>query len=244
MNSKTLALLGLVIATVGLVGCTGPAPKDSEVLQLEKKSAETTTQDEMNGVETTLSDIEVNLDGKPSDSTNKQTTGESPMMGETEKTLADFKKIEAKQVTIHTSKGDITFDIFTDKVPLTAQNFLNLATDGFYDGMVFHRVIENFMAQVGDPLSKDPSKKAMRGTGVPGYVIADEFVTELKHDTAGTVSMANKGTPTTGGSQFFITFEPTPWLDGQHTVFGKVTEGLDVLMTITQGDTISSVSMK
>lgn len=242
MNSKTLAVAGIVIATIGLAGCTGPSPKKSEMLQLEKNENETSTQDEMNGVETNLSDIQINLDGS-TNGTN-QNTGDTSMMGETEKTLADFTEIKAKQVTLHTSKGDITFDIYTDKVPLTAQNFLNLAKDGFYDGIVFHRVIENFMAQAGDPLSKDPSKQAMWGTGGPGYVIADEFVPELKHDSAGVVSMANKGMPTTGGSQFFITFEPTPWLDGKHTVFGKVTDGLDVLMNITQGDVITSVSMQ
>ncbi|MCB9800949.1 MAG: peptidylprolyl isomerase [Pseudomonadales bacterium] len=166
------------------------------------------------------------------------------MMAQTEKTLADFTPIDATSVTLHTSKGDITFDIYTDKVPLTAQNFLNLAQDGFYDGILFHRVIENFMAQAGDPLTKDPSKEALWGTGGPGYVIADEFLPELKHDSAGIVSMANKGTPKSGGSQFFITHEATPWLDGKHTVFGKVTEGLDVLMNITQGDVINSVSFK
>ena len=126
-------------------------------------------------------------------------------------------------------------------MPLTAQNFLNLAQSGFYNGIVFHRVIPDFMAQAGDPLSKDPSKEAQWGTGGPGYVIADEFVPELTHATAGTVSMANKGLPTTGGSQFFITFAPTTWLDGKHTVFGKVTQGLDILMTIEQGDVITSV---
>lgn len=213
------------------------------MLQLDS-NADAQQEDSMQGVETTLSDIEVNLDGTDTSRTNNQVAGDTAMMGEQEKTLQDFTKIEAESVTLHTTKGDITFEIYTDKVPLTAQNFLNLASDGFYDGIVFHRVIEDFMAQAGDPLSKDPSKQAQWGTGGPGYVIADEFVDDLKHDSAGVVSMANKGMPTTGGSQFFITFEPTPWLDGKHTIFGKVTDGLDVLMTIAQGDVINSVSIQ
>lgn len=236
-------VLGVIVTSIALAGCTGPSPKKSEMLQFGSEKNQEATQDEMNGVETNLSDIKISLDGTSQNGTN-QNTGETSMMGETEKTLADFTEIKAKQVTLHTTKGDITFDIYSDQVPLTAQNFLNLAQDGFYDGIVFHRVIEDFMAQAGDPLSKDPSKQAQWGTGGPGYVIADEFVPELKHDSAGVVSMANKGMPTTGGSQFFITFEPTPWLDGKHTVFGKVTEGLDVLGNITQGDVITSVSMK
>lgn len=241
LHSKTYLLLGIIVATVTLAACTGPSPKNSEMLQLNKGGNQATDTNEMNGLETRLTDIEINTNGTQNTNQNR---GGSPMMGETEKTLADFTHINAKQVTLHTTKGDITFDIYSDQVPLTAQNFLNLAKDGFYDGIVFHRVIENFMAQAGDPLSKDPSKQAQWGTGGPGYVIADEFVPTLKHDSAGVVSMANKGMPTTGGSQFFITFEPTPWLDGKHTVFGKVTSGLDVLMKITQGDVITSVSMK
>lgn len=243
MNRTLLIGTSLLLTTVFVAGCTGPNPKNSQMLQLDSTNTSQTEEDSMQGIETTLSDVEINLEDTQT-STNNQQTGETSMMGEQEKTLADFKTIEASSVTLHTSKGDITFDIYTDKVPLTAQNFLNLASEGFYDGIVFHRVIEDFMAQAGDPLSKDPSKQAMWGTGGPGYVIADEFVDDLKHDSAGVVSMANKGMPTTGGSQFFITFEPTPWLDGKHTVFGKVTEGLDVLATISQGDVINSVSME
>lgn len=159
------------------------------------------------------------------------------------KTIADFQPIAATEVTLHTSKGDITFTLFRDKAPLTTLNFLSLAKDGFYDGVVFHRVIADFMAQVGDPLSKDASKKAMWGTGGPGYSITDEFDDELSHSKAGIVSMANSG-PNTGGSQFFITYEATPWLDGKHAVFGEVITGMDVLENIEIGDTITSVSYK
>ena len=159
------------------------------------------------------------------------------------KTLADFEKITAKEATINTNKGAITFTLFEDKVPLTVTNFLTLAKSGFYNGIKFHRIIADFMAQVGDPLTKDDSQKALWGTGGPGYAIADEFDPTLKHDSEGTVSMANSG-PNTGGSQFFITFGPTPWLDGKHAVFGKVTSGMDVLRKLEIGDQILSVTYK
>ncbi len=160
------------------------------------------------------------------------------------KTLKDFEKIDAKEATISTTKGDITFTLYADKVPLTVTNFLTLAKQGFYDGIKFHRIIPDFMAQVGDPLTKDDSQKSMWGTGGPGYTIADEFDPSLKHDTEGTVSMANTGQPATGGSQIFITYEATPWLDGKHAVFGKVTSGMDVLRKLEVGDQIIKVTYK
>lgn len=169
-----------------------------------------------------------------------------PQKGKTDmpmKQLADFTPITGTEVTLKTSKGDIVFTLFRDKAPLTTLNFLTLAQSGFYDGMVFHRVIADFMAQVGDPKTKDPALQAEWGTGGPGYVIPDEFDPTLKHDAAGVVSMANAG-PNTGGSQFFITYAPTSWLDGKHAVFGKVTTGMDILKKITVGDTITSVSIK
>ncbi|MDQ3008264.1 MAG: peptidylprolyl isomerase [bacterium] len=157
------------------------------------------------------------------------------------KSLADFSPIEATQATIVTSKGEVIFELYRDEAPLTTANFLNLAKEGFYSNMVFHRVIPDFMAQVGDPLTKDPSKQAMWGTGGPGYSIADEFGQGLSHSSEGIVSMANSG-PNSGGSQFFITYAATPWLDGKHAIFGKVTKGMDVLKQIEVGDTITSVS--
>ena len=157
------------------------------------------------------------------------------------KSLEDFEKIEAAEVTLTTTQGEITFELYPNETPIATANFLNLVKDKFYDGVVFHRVIEDFMIQVGDPLSKDESKKAQWGTGDPGYKIPDEFSDNLKHDVPGVVSMANSG-PNTGGSQFFITHVATPWLDGKHTVFGKVTEGMDVVNKIRVGDKILSVS--
>jgi cyclophilin family peptidyl-prolyl cis-trans isomerase len=128
---------------------------------------------------------------------------------------------------IKTERGDIVVDLYADKAPLTVENFINLARSGFYDGTTFHRVIAGFMAQGGDPTGT--------GRGGPGYQFGDEFHPELRHDAPGILSMANAG-PGTNGSQFFITYGPTPHLDDRHSVFGRVTEGLDVLQSIRERD--------
>jgi cyclophilin family peptidyl-prolyl cis-trans isomerase len=125
--------------------------------------------------------------------------------------------------TMETNKGSFKIELFEDKAPETAGNFLKLAESGFYDGVVFHRVIEGFMIQGGDPDGT--------GRGGPGYTIKDEFHPDLRHDAKGVLSMANAG-PDTGGSQFFITLAATPWLDGKHAVFGRVVEGIDVVEAI------------
>ena len=130
-------------------------------------------------------------------------------------------------VKLVTSKGDITVELFEDKVPNTVANMIALAESGFYKGMKFHRIIPGFMAQGGCPFSKDGAV-GVPGTGDPGYRFADEIDRSLKHDKAGVLSMANAG-PNTNGSQFFLCFKATPWLDGKHAVFGQVTEGLEVL---------------
>lgn len=124
---------------------------------------------------------------------------------------------------IETNHGTIKAELFEDEAPMTAGNFIELAEKGFYDGVVFHRVIEDFMIQGGDPEGT--------GRGGPGYTIDDEFGAGLSHDSEGILSMANAG-PNTGGSQFFITLAPTPWLDGKHAVFGKVVDGLEVVREI------------
>ena len=129
--------------------------------------------------------------------------------------------------TFKTDKGDIVVKLFADKTPRTVNNFVFLATQGFYNNTIFHRVIANFMVQGGDPTGT--------GMGGPGYKFADEFDRTLRHDKPGILSMANAG-PGTNGSQFFITHVPTPWLDGKHSVFGTVTKGLDVLMSIPPRD--------
>jgi len=132
--------------------------------------------------------------------------------------------------TFETSEGTFTLELFEDTMPVTASNFIKLAKEGFYDGTRFHRVIPSFMVQGGDPLSKDVSKKQMWGTGGPGYNIQDEFTDSNKNDR-GTISMANSG-PNTGGSQFFLNVVNNNFLDSKHPVFGKVTEGMDVVDTI------------
>jgi len=133
-----------------------------------------------------------------------------------------------------TDRGPIRIELFADKAPLTVASFVNLAQRGFYDGLTFHRVIADFMVQGGCPQG--------RGTGGPGYKFEDETSNGVRHER-GVLSMANAG-PNTNGSQFFITHVPTPWLDGKHTVFGKVLEGLDVVDAIRQGDGIKSVKIE
>ena len=139
-----------------------------------------------------------------------------------------------KVATIETSKGVIRLELHEDRVPKTVANFEKLAGDGFYDGLLFHRVIPNFMIQTGCPEGT--------GTGGPGYQFEDEFDDSLCHDRAGILSMANAG-PNTNGSQFFITHGPTPHLDNLHSVFGVVLEGQDIVDAIEQGDTMEKVSV-
>lgn len=139
------------------------------------------------------------------------------------------------QITIETTRGEIQARLFEDKAPLTVANFVNLASRGFYDGILFHRVIPNFMIQTGDPQGN--------GTGGPGYRFSDEFHPTLKHSGPGVLSMANAG-PGTNGSQFFITHVETAWLDGKHSVFGKVDSGQDVVNAIQQGDKITSIKIQ
>ena len=145
-----------------------------------------------------------------------------PVKADTSLPPADPNKKNSLAV-FETSMGTFKVELFEDKAPRTAQNFISLVTKGFYNGLIFHRVIDGFMIQGGDPKGN--------GTGGPGYVIPDEFHKDLKHTGAGILSMANAG-PNTGGSQFFITLDATPWLDGKHAIFGKVVEGLDVVKAI------------
>jgi cyclophilin family peptidyl-prolyl cis-trans isomerase len=126
-----------------------------------------------------------------------------------------------------TERGEFDVELFAADAPLTVENFVNLARSGFYDGTTFHRVIPGFMAQGGDPTGS--------GRGGPGYQFRDEFSSDRRHDGPGVLSMANAG-PNTNGSQFFITLGPTPHLDGKHTVFGRVTGGMDVVNAIRERD--------
>ena len=136
-----------------------------------------------------------------------------------------WKGKDTVKIKIETSLGNISADLDAKDAPKTVANFVKLAHAGFYNGLVFHRVIPGFMIQTGDPKGD--------GTGGPGYQFADEFSPRLKHDKAGVLSMANAG-PNTNGSQFFITDDPTPHLDGRHAVFGRVTEGIEVVKKIAR----------
>jgi peptidyl-prolyl cis-trans isomerase B (cyclophilin B) len=136
--------------------------------------------------------------------------------------------------TFDTAHGPIKIELYPDKAPLTVANFVNLAQRGFYDGLSFHRVIPDFMIQGGCPEGS--------GRGGPGYKFEDETTNGVRHER-GVLSMANAG-PNTNGSQFFITHIATPWLDGKHTVFGKVLEGLDVVDSVAGGDAINSVKIE
>lgn len=127
---------------------------------------------------------------------------------------------------LQTEKGTILIQLFADKSPETVNNFVFLVRQGYYDDITFHRVIPGFMAQTGDPTGT--------GTGGPGYTVQDEFSPDLRHDQPGMVSMANKGKPNTGAAQFFITLGPTPHLDDLHTIFGRITEGMDVVTQLTE----------
>jgi len=130
-----------------------------------------------------------------------------------------------RKTVFNTNKGSFKIELFEDKAPITTSNFIKLVNQGFYNGLIFHRVINGFMIQSGCPHGT--------GTGGPGYTIRDEFHRDLKHDSVGILSMANAG-PNTGGSQFFITVAPTPWLDRHHSVFGKVIEGMDVVHVVSK----------
>ncbi len=135
-------------------------------------------------------------------------------------------------VVIQTNKGSIEIDFYPDKAPMTVNNFIKLVDSGFYDGTKFHRVIPNFMIQGGDPLTKDDSMKSKWGTGGPGYTFDDEIGKDNRN-LIGTISMANAG-PNTNGSQFFINVADNDFLDTKHTVFGKVTKGMDVVEKISE----------
>lgn len=132
-------------------------------------------------------------------------------------------KMKNRTAIFETNMGTFEAELFEDRAPVTTKNFIALVEKGFYNGVIFHRVISGFMIQGGDPQGT--------GMGGPGYTIKDEFGPGLKHDSKGILSMANAG-PNTGGSQFFITLAPTPWLDGKHAIFGKVTSGMNVVESI------------
>ena len=139
------------------------------------------------------------------------------------------KKMVNRIAVFETNLGNFSVELFEDETPITTENFIDLAEKGFYDGVIFHRVIDGFMIQGGDPEGT--------GMGGPGYTIEDEFLDDLRFDGEGILAMANTGMPHTGGSQFFITLDKTPWLNDHHTIFGKVKEGMDVVRRIGHSET-------
>jgi cyclophilin family peptidyl-prolyl cis-trans isomerase len=150
---------------------------------------------------------------------------------------ADAKANDLPRVKLQTTQGDMVLELFENEAPNTVANFIKLVEQGLYDGTQFHRVLPGFMAQGGDPLSKDPLNKENIGKGGPGYTIADEFQSTNRRDHfRGTLSMAHTSQANSGGSQFFLTFAPTPSLDGGYTAFGRVIDGMDVLSKLQRVD--------
>lgn len=171
-------------------------------------------------------------------------------------TTTQTNNIENMKIVMKTSRGNIELELYKDKAPITVDNFLKLINEGFYKNIKFHRVIENFMIQTGDPSTrgveekdfvydsnKNPNNLPIAGTGGPGYKFQDEFDSSLKFDKPGVLAMANSG-PNTNGSQIFITHVPTDWLNGKHTIFGQVISGQSVVNSIVQGDYIIDINIK
>jgi len=203
MSKNKIAVLFSLILSVILIGCG-------------EKKVVTTTDSKTAGDKTKVTDTL-----KTNQTQNNQTTmNDSAMTDSTKAGKDDGKKSTGKTAVIETNMGKIKIKLYTDKAPITTANFQKLISDGFYNGQIFHRVIDGFMIQGGDPTGT--------GTGGSKEGIKDEFGPGLKHDKKGMLSMANRG-PNTGTSQFFITLAATPWLDGKHAIFGEVIEGMDVV---------------
>lgn len=212
----------------------------------DDKKAETTTTPETKTEATTTETPDTPATERPDAATSVKAPGAVPagytvvpplsgkpvreFKAEPAMSLADGKDYYA---LIDTSKGQILADLYEQETPVTVNNFVTLARNHYFDGIRFHRVIEGFMAQTGDPKSVDDAKKAEWGTGGPGYSFADEFRTKLAFDGPGILAMANSG-PATNGSQFFITFDKTDFLNGKHTIFGKVVTGDALLPKLTR----------
>ncbi|MDQ5957323.1 MAG: hypothetical protein QG614_298 [Patescibacteria group bacterium] len=186
----------------------------------------------------TLNYSNINQNNSTSTEASSQTNLQNNLQNNTNNiTFTNNKtKTGMRDIIIKTNKGDIELQLNGDRTPLTVNNFITLAEAGFYNGTKFHRVIKDFMIQGGDPLSKDDSKKNYWGMGGPDYKFEDEVFSD-DNMVEGDIAMANSG-PNTNGSQFFIvTAEATPWLNGKHTIFGKVTKGMDIVKSIEASNT-------
>jgi cyclophilin family peptidyl-prolyl cis-trans isomerase len=201
----------------------GESPEESDEPSEPASTEDATTQGDSAAEETTEARTQPEIPEGFSLTPFRSETAEREF-NEAEQVLDEAKDYQA---LIQTNKGTLRLELYEAQTPMTVNNFVFLALNHYYDGVVFHRVLEGFMAQTGDPTGT--------GAGGPGYQFANEIVDSLKHDKRGTLSMANAG-PDTNGSQFFITFAETPWLDGQHTVFGELLEGDDVLENLVRID--------
>lgn len=227
---KILFLFGIIALALGLSACT--SKPDNEQNQLDKYNINVNVNNQINNLQNNNADTiasETPVISETGTLGQKSTNNEAAVTSM--RTLDNQKDLAAEysQAIIKTSLGNITVKFYSDESPITVNNFMNLAQQGFYNGTKFHRVIKDFMIQGGDPNSKGTDTMTY-GTGGPGYKFADEFNNHKL--VAGSLAMANAG-PGTNGSQFFIvTATETPWLDGHHTNFGEVTDGMDIVKKI------------
>jgi peptidyl-prolyl cis-trans isomerase A (cyclophilin A) len=206
LRSKIAVIFSIMLVAVLMTGCGDKkdAPKtENKTGDNKPKATDTAKTTQNQTTQTTKKDSAVD---------NNQTAG-----------TTDTKTSGGDIVKMETTMGTIKIKLFTKEAPITTTNFKNLVNEGFYNGIIFHRVIDGFMLQGGDPTGT--------GTGGSKVTIQDEFAPGLKHSKKGMLSMANRG-PNTGTSQFFITLAPTPWLDGKHAIFGEVIDGMDVVEKI------------
>lgn len=221
MSKNVLTIVGVVIVIGTVVFLVSSDRKNS--VKNDTIGAENDGYDALSLGYSTSTNIGTNQ--RQQNQTNSAVTNQNSAINNSTST----KKI--MNATLHTNKGDITIEFYGTLAPVTVENFTKLAMAGFYDGVKFHRVIEGFMIQGGDPLSKNDADSSRWGTGGPGYTFKDEIHAQNKNNV-GTISMANAG-PNTNGSQFFINVANNNFLDTKHTVFGKVTKGLDVVEAIS-----------
>ncbi len=210
-KNKIIALSCIIFISIILTGC-GETKDTSRTDNKTKDNMATTKTDTLTGT------TQTQTDKKDTSMQNNQTAGKEDSISKKENSTTD-----GNVVKMETTMGTFKIKLYTDKAPITAGNFKKLVNEGFYNGIIFHRVIDNFMIQGGDPTGT--------GTGGAKETIKDEFGEGLKHSKKGMLSMANRG-PNTGTSQFFITLAATPWLDGKHAIFGEITEGMDVIEKI------------
>jgi len=208
ITTKLASFLLALFFSIALISC-------GEKTETSKTDEKSVTKTEANTNQQTNS--------KTTESKDTAMTKTETETKETETKEKDTKASDGDYVKMETNMGTIKIKLYTDKAPITTGNFKNLVNEGFYNGIIFHRVIDGFMIQGGDPTGT--------GTGGSKKTIQDEFGPGLKHSKAGILSMANRG-PNTGTSQFFITLDATPWLDGKHAIFGEVVEGMDVVKKI------------